>query len=148
MARLPALKLDSKGQPLVITGSNTITLQDVLTGDIWLCSGQSNMEWTLSGCAAQDDIAAANFPAIRRIKFPHVAMSQPVPVTPGKWETCTPQTAANFTAVGFYFARRVQQETGLAVERTAGDRRDEMTEQRTRHLGHEQHRRLARCNLA
>lgn len=115
MVKLPPLKMNASGQDLVITGKNTLTIKDVLTGDVWLCSGQSNMEWNLGSCNAGEDIAAASLPAIRRIKFPHVSLSKPTTDVPGKWETCTPQSAGGFTAVGFYFARRVQKETGVPI---------------------------------
>src|SRR5262249_9420763 len=74
---------------------------DVLVGEVWLCSGQSNMQWSLGSSDATDDIASANFPAIR-----HWA---------GSWAVCSPKTAAGFTGVGFYFARKVHQETGLPI---------------------------------
>jgi sialate O-acetylesterase len=113
--KLPAMKMNAAGQDLTITGKNTITIKDVLLGDVWVCSGQSNMEWALGSCNAAEDIAAANLPNVRRIKFPHVSLSKPTTNVPGKWEACTPQNAAGFTAVGFYFARRVQKETGVPI---------------------------------
>ncbi len=113
--KLPAMKMNAAGQDLTISGKNTITIKDVLVGDVWLCSGQSNMEWGLGGCNAPEDIAAANFPNLRRIKFPHVSLSKPTTDVPGKWEACSPQNTAGFTAVGFYFARRVQKETGVPI---------------------------------
>ncbi len=113
--KLPAMKMNAAGQDLTISGKNTITIKDVLVGDVWLCSGQSNMEWGLGGCNAPEDIAAANLPNLRRIKFPHVSLSKPTTDVPGKWEACSPQNTAGFTAVGFYFARRVQKETGVPI---------------------------------
>ncbi len=108
--KLPPQKANATPQELVISGKNTITIKDVLVGDVWLCSGQSNMEMRLVECNAPEDAAAANFPTLRRIKFPHIALRSPAEQVPGSWEACTPQSAGNFTAVGFYFARKVQQE--------------------------------------
>ena len=99
--KIPAQKANASGQELEIRGKNTITLKDVLVGDVWVCSGQSNMEWNLGSCNAPDDIKAADLPWLRRIKFNHVSLLKPsMQVPSGGWEACTPQTAGNFTAVG------------------------------------------------
>jgi sialate O-acetylesterase len=104
--KLEALKATAKqkGTPLVVSGKGKpVTIKDVLVGEVWLCSGQSNMQWGLGGSDAKDDIAAAKFPAIRHRGFG------------GAWTVCSPATAAGFTGVGFYFARKVHKETGLPV---------------------------------
>ena len=114
--KIPAQKANASGQELEIRGKNTVAFKDVLVGDVWVCSGQSNMEWTLGGCNAPDDIKAADFPWLRRIKFNHVSLLKPsMQVPSGGWEACTPQTAGNFTAVGFYFAKRIQKEIGVPI---------------------------------
>ncbi len=100
---------------LTVTGKNTITVKDVFLGDVWLCGGQSNMEWGLGGCDAPDDIQAADFPLIRQFGVElHFAMTPQTDVK-GRWAVCSPQTAPGLTAVGFYFARRVQKETGVPI---------------------------------
>lgn len=113
--KLPAMKANATPQELSIAGKNTITIKDVLVGDVWVCSGQSNMEMNLGGCNAPEDIAAADLPNIRRIKFPHVALSLPTTNVPGNWQICTKATAPGFTAAGFYFARRIQKDTGVPI---------------------------------
>ena len=113
--KLPAMKMNATGQDLTISGKNSLIIKDVLVGDVWVCSGQSNMEMNLGGCNAPEDIASADLPNIRRIKFPHVSLSKPTTDVPGKWETTTAQNAGGYTAVGFYFARRVQKETGVPI---------------------------------
>ncbi len=113
--KLPAQKANATPQELVIQGKNTVAIKDVLVGDVWVCSGQSNMEMNLGGCNAPDDIKAADLPTLRRIKFQHVALLKPTMQVPGKWETCTPASAGGFTAVGFYFAKRIQQEIGVPI---------------------------------
>lgn len=103
---LQSMKAQSKqkGTPLIVAGkTKTVTFADVLVGEVWLCSGQSNMQWGLGGSNAADDIAAAKLPAIRHR------------YSGGGWVVCSPQTAAGFTGVGFYFARKVHQETGLPI---------------------------------
>jgi sialate O-acetylesterase len=100
---------------LVVSGSNTITLHDVLIGDVWLCSGQSNMEWSvrLSDYAATET-ATAHFPLIRHFKVAtQMAHEQPAADIQGSWTVCTPETAPHFTAVGFFFARELIQDLGV-----------------------------------
>ncbi len=113
--KLPASAANSAPQDLLIAGKNSLAFKNVLIGDVWVCSGQSNMEMALGSCNAPDDIKAANLPKIRRIKFPHVNLASPTTNVPGKWEVCNPQTAGAFTAVGFYFAKRIQQEVGVPI---------------------------------
>ena len=115
MVKLPAMRANAKAQDLTISGKNTLTLKNVLVGDVWVCSGQSNMEWGLGGCNAPQDIAAADFPTLRRIKIEQRTAGRPGNEVPGHWEVCTPGSAPGFTAVGFYFARRVQKETGVPI---------------------------------
>ncbi|MEI7901866.1 MAG: sialate O-acetylesterase [bacterium] len=127
-----ATKADAKGQwavelppmkagenlELAVKGKNTLTLKNILVGDIWVCSGQSNMEMSLGGCLGDaEDIKAAELPKIRRIKFNHVVSGQPEPDAPTatSWQVCSPSTAAGFTAAGFYFAREIQQKTGVPI---------------------------------
>ncbi len=114
---LPALKA-GENLELTVKGKNELTLKNILIGDIWVCSGQSNMEMGLNGClGAADDIKAADLPKIRRIKFNHAKSGQPEPDAPTAtpWQVCTPQTAGGFTAVGFYFAREILQKTGVPI---------------------------------
>ena len=107
------------GENLVlrVEGNNAIVLENVIMGDVWLCSGQSNMAWPLHACAAKADIAGADFPRIRRIKIKNVASTEPVPdaATDTPWQVCSPQTAAAFTGVGFYFAREVLAQTNVPI---------------------------------
>jgi sialate O-acetylesterase len=114
---LPALQT-GENLDLTVKGNNSLTLKDVLIGDIWVCSGQSNMEMGLNGCLGfQDDLKAAALPKIRRIKINLVQSGQPESDAPTAtpWQVCTPETAAGFTAVGFYFAREIQQKTGVPI---------------------------------
>ncbi len=82
-----------------------ISIANVLVGEVWLCSGQSNMEFTLKESEnAAEAIAAANNALIRHFKVSHVTDSRPQNDLPGKWAVCSPATAPDFTAVGYYFA--------------------------------------------
>ena len=114
---LPASKANSKGQKLTITGNNKIVLEDVLVGEVWLCSGQSNMEWSVARSAnAKEEIAAGDHPLIRHIKVPHRPSDKAeLDVKTSGWQVCSPQTVASFTAVGYYFARHIQGEINVPV---------------------------------
>lgn len=102
---------------LQVIGKDTVVLKDILIGDVWICSGQSNMEWLLNDSRdADSEIAAANFPVIRHFKVPHAVASEPKDDVPGgTWEICAPATAGNFTAVGYFFARELYQTLQVPV---------------------------------
>ena len=89
ISRLTSLEASSEGRSLVVKGKNTITLSDVLVGDVWICSGQSNMEWaTRSVINAQDEIKAADFPNIRLFDVPGhtTAATAQSDVPGGNWQ--------------------------------------------------------------
>lgn len=101
---------------LDIRGDSTVTLTDVLIGEVWICSGQSNMEWTVNQAGNPDEeIAAANHPQIRHFKVAHKISNNPDDNVAGQWEVCSPKTAANFTAVGYYFGRHLQQTLNVPI---------------------------------
>ncbi|MBO0936816.1 beta galactosidase jelly roll domain-containing protein [Fibrella sp. HMF5335] len=107
------------GGPYTLTASGksgSATLDDVLVGEVWLCSGQSNMEWPLS--AAKDgkaEAATANYPTIRQFYVPHVTATEPQSAVAGQWSVCSPQTAGKFTAVGYFFARDLQKTLNVPI---------------------------------
>jgi len=114
---LPALAV-GEDLELTVQGTNTLTLRNLIVGDLWVCSGQSNMEMSLGGCLGDaEDRASAHFPKIRRIKFHHEQAGEPGVDAPTAtpWQVCSPETVAGFTAVGFYFAREVHQQTGVPI---------------------------------
>ena len=94
-----------------------LVVADVLVGDVWLCSGQSNMAMTVSGSVnAEAEIAAAKFPAIRHFRVGANASGAAVqPDCRGKWEVCSAATAGRFTAAGFYFARHLHKALDVPV---------------------------------
>ena len=95
---------------LVVTGkTNTVQINDVLLGEVWLCSGQSNMEFSLQGAAnGPADIRKANYPTIRQLLVTKAKALTPQSDINGSWAVCSPATAATFSAVGYYFARALQ----------------------------------------
>ncbi|KAF2514572.1 sialate O-acetylesterase [Flavobacterium foetidum] len=113
------LSAEKAGGPfeLEIIGKNKITIKNVLVGEVWICSGQSNMEFQVSKTMnAENEIAAANYPMIR-----HFGVAQDLSGTPkddlkqGKWEEANKQNVGNFTAVGYYFARKLYAELKIPI---------------------------------
>jgi len=117
--RLKPLKVSKTPIPFSVKGSNTISFDDVLVGEVWLCSGQSNMEWRVSQSGnPKEEIANGKHPLIRHIKIPRRPAAKPEQdVTPerGGWEVCIPDTVANFTAVGYYFGRQLMRELDVPI---------------------------------
>ena len=104
---LTSMSANTTGQTMTITGNNVVTITDVVIGDVWVCSGQSNMAFGLSGCNRQSDIDAANYPGIRHFWMPMVTAADPQKTVTGSWTVCSPSTAGGFSAVAFYFGRKI-----------------------------------------
>ena len=102
---------------LIVKGSNEIRITDVLVGEVWICSGQSNMQWSVNASNNVDlEKAAANFPNIRMINFPQVGVQEPIwSHDDRKWMVCNPQNVGNFSAVGYFFARQLHQTLGVPI---------------------------------
>jgi sialate O-acetylesterase len=114
-ARLRDLKPGPAGE-LIVTGKNKISVKDVLVGEVWICSGQSNMEWRVAGVTnAQQEIAAANFPMIRMFTVERDAAEQPKDDCKGTWQICTPEAVPGFSAVAYFFGRKLQQTLQVPV---------------------------------
>ncbi|MBS0262141.1 MAG: sialate O-acetylesterase [Planctomycetes bacterium] len=113
--RLAPQPLSKQPLTLKVVGRKTVEVRDVLLGDVWLCSGQSNMDFPLGACDAAADIQAADFPLIRQFGVALNFAQNPQTDVVGDWQTCTPQHVPGFSAVGFYFARKVCQETGVPI---------------------------------
>jgi len=98
---------------LTITGTNRIVLDDILLGDVWFASGQSNMEMPLSGWPgaplrnSAEEITHASQPQIRLLNIPHKAVDFPLFNSDTAWTVCTPETAAKFSAVAYFFGREL-----------------------------------------
>ncbi len=94
---------------LVVQGNNTLTVADVVVGEVWLASGQSNMEWTLKNSTnAAAEIAASANPSLRIFTVTKGEAAVPITGFQGKWILSSPETSAGFTAVGYYFGKNVQ----------------------------------------
>jgi sialate O-acetylesterase len=97
---------------MTLSGDNQVTIHDLLVGEVWVCSGQSNMERQLGPRPPQkpllnweQEAAAANYPQIRHFGVAQKRADQPATSVIGTWEVCSPQTAPKFTAVGYFFGR-------------------------------------------
>lgn len=114
---LPAMKADGKTYTMTIKGQNTITLTDIVLGEVWICSGQSNMEWPVTrSLNAKEEIADANYPKIRLFNVGgHVASPVPVDDPRGTWTVCSPDTVSGFSAVGYYFGRKLNKELNVPI---------------------------------
>lgn len=106
-------KLPASSKPIelqVADGATTLSVKDILVGDVWLCSGQSNMAMNLGGCAnIAGELAKASRPELRFFTVQGGTSGTPLDDCAGKWVVCTPETARAFSAVGYYFGREIQQ---------------------------------------
>jgi len=104
--RLPTPKA---GGPfaLTIAGKNTITLENVMIGEVWICSGQSNMEWCVDYgiMDGEKEAASANYPNIRLFAVPHRFSITPQRDCQASWTACTPETMRSFSAIGYFYGR-------------------------------------------
>jgi sialate O-acetylesterase len=100
-----------------VEGRTSLQFSNILIGDVWLCSGQSNMEWPVSLSAEPDlEISNAVYPEIRLFTVPrHMAASPQNDLAGGRWEECSPRTIHSFSAAGYFFGRDIHRETGVPV---------------------------------
>jgi sialate O-acetylesterase len=97
--------------------SNTVTIKNILVGEIWLASGQSNMEWIVENCRAEDKKIASSAPSIpmRLMSVPHVLSSTRQENIVASWVAATPETAKGFSAVGYFFGKKIAEEIKVPV---------------------------------
>jgi sialate O-acetylesterase len=106
------------GGPYTITiqAGETRVLEDILLGEVWICSGQSNMEWPLTRAeTAETEIPLSDFPEIRLFTVERTIGFRPMEEAVGSWELCSPETSADFSAVGYFFGKKLHQELGVPV---------------------------------
>ena len=116
MVYLAAVPASAEPAELVVTGKNTLTVKDVLVGEVWLASGQSNMEWPLKWAASGErEVAAATHPQLRLFTVVHNVADQPAETITGSWQACTPESVPMFSAVAYFFARDLQHKLGVPV---------------------------------
>ncbi|MFY7819110.1 MAG: sialate O-acetylesterase [Akkermansiaceae bacterium] len=110
-------KADANGAVITITsGGKTVAIQDVLVGEVWFASGQSNMSFTVSGSPMYASLVAeTNDSALRMFTAPRVTAVEPQEDIAGTWELATPKTVPRFSSVAFFFARKLRQELGIPI---------------------------------
>ncbi|MFD2160213.1 sialate O-acetylesterase [Rubritalea tangerina] len=129
IVQLPAQKASATGRPITIKGENTITIKDVLVGEVWHANGQSNMAWTLKQCggAGQPVLAKSNNAQIRFYNRQRIISPKPVynekqleilknkAIYAGGWEISAQQTAPKFSAVALIFAQKMHEELKVPI---------------------------------
>src|ERR1700733_3954917 len=117
------LKPEPAGGPFTLTihGSSELTRSDLLVGDVWFASGQSNMEMPLAGFPgahvtnAEQEIAQADLPQVRLLRVEKQASDSPLSTFSAVWQTCTPATARDFSAVAYFFARAIHEREHVPI---------------------------------
>ena len=113
--QLLPMKANATPHELTIRGTNTVNLANVLVGDVWMVGGQSNAAFGLGGCNAREDIRGADFPLIRFSGYWEHFAGTPQHDGGASWRVMSPGSAAGCTAIGFYFARKVQPAAGVPI---------------------------------
>lgn len=114
---LPAGSAESQPQTLQVrSGADSLRVTNVLVGEVWLASGQSNMEWILKECVAQaSEAALATDPLLRLVTIPRAMADQPTDDVPVVWQAATPERVLNWSAVAYFFGRDLRQTLGVPV---------------------------------
>ncbi|HTL57808.1 MAG TPA: sialate O-acetylesterase [Candidatus Limnocylindrales bacterium] len=121
LVRLNKMPAMAEPTDLTVTSSQqSVTIHDVLVGDVWLCSGQSNMEMGIGACNATTDIAQADFPQVRLLTVPRLIAKAPVESVECHWSPCSPITVlqgtwGGFSAAGFFFGRELYRELKIPI---------------------------------
>jgi sialate O-acetylesterase len=114
-----SLKTPAAGGPYTITikASNEIVIKDILIGEVWICSGQSNMQWSVNNGAAdaKEEMPKANFSNIRFFQIAPSAADFPQVHGEGEWKACTPETMKSFSAVGYFFGKKLHTELSVPI---------------------------------
>jgi sialate O-acetylesterase len=106
------------GGPYEITlkGKNTVAIKNILVGEVWVCSGQSNMQWSVKASANPNkEIAAAKYPEIRLFQVQREVANKPKDDCTGAWVECSPETVPGFSAVAYYFGRELHKELNVPI---------------------------------
>lgn len=115
MVKLDPLKIGD-GDTLTVRGPRTIVCEDILIGEVWICSGQSNMVWPLHRAQnARQAIPTARHPQVRMFKVALAASDRPQPSCKGFWQACTPEVARNFSGVAYFFGRKLHQDHKVPI---------------------------------
>lgn len=115
-AMLPAIPSGGPADMTITDGNDSIRLKNVVVGDVWVCSGQSNMEWPVSASKNPEaEIAAADFPQIRLFQVEKRADPEWTGDVDGEWEVCSPATVGRFSAVAYFMGRSLHRSSGVPI---------------------------------
>lgn len=118
-AKLDPLPASAESRDLIVESrarDKRSTITDVLVGDVWLCTGQSNMGMNVRGALnPEQEIAQAQYPAIRFFVVTPNPVFEPAVDVEGRWQVCSPQTAGDFSGVGYFFGRELHRELGIPI---------------------------------
>jgi len=116
MVRMPAHNAGGPFTLVVKSGDETKSVNNIMFGEVWVASGQSNMQWTVQNSnKADEEIAQANHPGLRLFYVPRRTADTPQKTVEAVWQVCTPETIPGFSAVAYFFGRRIHQELGVPV---------------------------------
>ncbi len=116
LVRLDPMEARSRWTLVVEGQNNEVRITDVVVGEVWLCAGQSNMQWSVNQSNDPDlEKLAAHYPDIRMITVPLLGTQVPQEDFEGQWEQCTPESVQNFSAVGYFFGRQIHQTLDMPV---------------------------------
>ena len=116
--------LDAGGPfELIFRGKNIVTVKNILIGEVWVCSGQSNMEMPVGNVATwysgvhnyKEEIVSANYPLIRLFKEDRIVSDKPLDNCEGRWSQCSPESIVDFSAVAYFFGRKLHHELGVPI---------------------------------
>ncbi|MBL9115317.1 MAG: hypothetical protein JNJ83_09960 [Verrucomicrobiaceae bacterium] len=114
--QLDPVPANAKPTSMSIKGSSAKTIKNILVGEVWICSGQSNMQWSVQASYDADlEAMTANYPLIRLISVPQVGTQEPQKDFRGQWSECTPQSVPAFSAVGYFYGRVLHQALGVPI---------------------------------
>ena len=114
-AELAPMPASAESREMVVAGSNTLTLQDVVVGDVWLASGQSNMDSPLRSGSTATEVAEAKDSLIRFFNVKKAVAAEPLDAPHGKWLASSPAVALDFSAIGYLFAKEIRKTHGVPV---------------------------------
>ncbi len=113
---------DGKPQSISFKGDNEVVIRDVLLGEVWVCSGQSNMEWPLSASGnGEEAVKSANHPTIRLFMVENTVSAEPQADCKGRWAAATPESAKSFSAVGYFFGRELHDSLKVPIGLISSD---------------------------
>ncbi len=114
--KLTEMPASAEAKEMKITGTSEVVVKDILVGEVWLCSGQSNMGWLLGNSFGEDlTKLAADLPQLRLMTMPRIGTQEVKKDFNGKWEISSAQSAGNFSAVGYYFGKTLHEILGVPV---------------------------------